>query len=272
MATDSDALRIVNSSGFPLQIAVQNAVESAQLPWKVVHKEHAWRNDLDGGSGFIDLVVQNYRTQDTVVVECKRVQDSTWYFLNHEGTARDRRQCKAWATYFETEILKYFGWTDIQVQPWTPQAQFCCVRGQSSNNGNTFLERIAGELVSSTEALAIEERNYPHLRGGQPRLYFNVIVTTAELQFVEFDPKTMSLDTGTLANANSQVVPYLRVRKQFSTHPEPLTAQHLNSRSDPDQLRENTVFVVTARHFVEFLRALDVEEIDFASLRASLAR
>lgn len=272
MAAESDALRAVNSSGFPLQIALQNAVESAQSPWKVMHKEHAWRNSLDGGNGFIDLVVQHRETQDSVVVECKRVQDSTWFFLDHGGSAKERRQCKVWATYFEAGKLEHFGWTDISVQPWTAQAQFCCVRGQSSNNGNTFLERVASELVSSTEALAMEERNYPHFLVGQPRLYFNVIVTTAELQFAEFDPNALSLDTGTLANANFQVMPYLRVRKQLSTHPEPLTAQQLNSRGDPDQFRENTVFVVTARHFVEFLRKLDVTEIDFNSFRASLAQ
>ena len=185
MATDSDALRVVNSSGFPLQIAVQNAVESAQSPWKIVHKEHAWRNSLDGGSGFIDLVVQHHQTQDSVVVECKRVQDSTWFFLNHDGSAVERRQCKVWATYFEAGSLKHLGWTDISVQPRTPQAQFCCVRGQSSNGGNTFLEKVASELVSSTEALAMEERNYPHFLVDQPRLFFNVIVTTAELERVQ---------------------------------------------------------------------------------------
>lgn len=272
MVTDQDALRVVNSSGFPLQIAVHNAVESAQLPWRFVHKEHAWRNDLDGGYGFIDLVVQHSETRDNVVVECKRVQDSTWYFLDHGGAATARLQCKAWSTYFEGENLKHFGWADFAVQPSTPQAQFCCVRGQSSNSGNTFLERVAGELVSSTEALALEERNYPRPPGGQPRLYFNVIVTTAELQFAEFDAGALSLDSGTLANANFHVVPYLRVRKQFSTHPEPLTAQQLSFRSDPDQFRENTVFVVTARHFGDFLRELAVNEIDFTSFRASLAR
>lgn len=272
MANASDALYVVNSSGFPLQIAVHNAVESAQLPWRVVHREHAWRNDLDGGYGFIDLVVEHSETRDSVVVECKRVQDSTWYFLDHKGNAILRRQCKAWSTYFEGDSLKHFGWADFAVQPWTPQAEFCCVRGQSSNNTNTFLERVASELVSSTEALALDERNYLRLPTRQPHLYFNVIVTTAELQIAEFDAGALTLDSGTLADANFHVVPYLRVRKQFSKHPEPLTAQQLSSQSDPDQFRENTVFVVTARHIVDFLRELNVSDIDFTSFRASLAQ
>ena len=260
MTTESDLLRVINSSGFPLQIALQNAVETAAPGWKVCHREHAWAHPTNGQSGFIDLVVQS-DTYDAIVVECKRVQDSAWLFLGHSGSAKPEALFKPWATVYPRARPPYFGWADLRIPLQTPQAQFCCVRGQSSNDKNTFLERVAAELVSSTEALAVEERDYRNDTGESCRMYFSVVVTTAKLFFTTFESSSLKLEDGTLESATFEQVPYLRVRKQFSRTETPLTPEDWSRDRDTDVAREHTVFVVEAIHFVKFLKDLQVDRI-----------
>ena len=265
---DAELLRVINGSGFPLQIALQNAVESDAPGWKISHREHAWSNPNDNQSGFIDFVVQSEETSDSVVVECKRVQNAAWLFLGHTGSPKSTEVFNTWATVFPEGRPPYFGWVDLRVALQTPEAQFCCVRGQSSNDKNTFLERIAAELVSSTEALAAEEREYRADTRESCRLYFNVIVTTASLHFAEFNKESLSLEDGTLEAATFHRVPYLRVRKQFTMKLRPLTIADFHSRDDPDVRRENTVFVVEAAHFTKFLQELKVNKINVRAIGA----
>lgn len=259
MTSESDLLRVINSSGFPLQIALQNAVETAALGWTVRHREHAWAHPTNGQSGFIDLVIQS-ETHDSLVVECKRVQDSAWLFLSHSGSGKHEALFKPWATLYPRARPPYFGWADIRIPLQTPQAQFCCVRGQSSNDKNTFLERVAA-LVSSTEALAVEERDYRNDTGESCRMYFSVLVTTARLFFASFESSSLKLEDGTLEKATFEQVPYLRVRKQFARTEAPLTQDDWSKGRDTDVTREHTIFVVEAIHFVKFLKDLQVDRI-----------
>lgn len=55
MRTDDDLSKLLNQSGFPLQLAIDRMVEerSDELGWKVVYREHGWKG-LDGQSGFAD--------------------------------------------------------------------------------------------------------------------------------------------------------------------------------------------------------------------------
>src|SRR4051794_19366373 len=68
---EEDLLKVVNGSGFLLQLAVEYAVTSQELgypPWEVVVREHPW---LDGDrSRFVDLVIG--RPSLRLVIECKR--------------------------------------------------------------------------------------------------------------------------------------------------------------------------------------------------------
>src|SRR6185312_689342 len=263
MSTDAELLSIANATGFPLQIALQNAVEANCPDWRVHHREHAWRNLEDGRSGFIDVVLEHKSTSDSVVVECKRVRESCWLFLGHSGRDTPRRNCKAWVTQHRQNGLSHFGWTDITVDPPTPEAQFCAVRGQSTNDKSTYLERIASELVSSTEALACEERERPMENHDQTRIYLNVIVTTAVLQFAAFSAESLNLADGLLSpDTNFQELPSVRVRKQFSMRKLRLTEDDWFYSDKVDSKREDTVFVVSARHFIEFLNSLDVSKVN----------
>lgn len=268
MNANHDLLKVINGSGFPLQIALQSVVDNANTGWRVRHKEHAWTNPTDGLSGFIDVVLQHKQTKDSMVIECKRVQNSAWLFLSHTGELKSRRHCEVWATIFDSTASNFFGWWDVAIPLDSPEAHFCCLRGQSSNDKNTFLERVAGELVSSTEALAREERDYRHENDESCRLYFNVIVTTAQLYFATYDKSALKLEDGSLVNAEFHRVPYLRVRKQFSMRPVAMTPDDWRRHDDVDYRRENTVFVVEAEHIINFLEAFNVEDIHVRSIGA----
>ncbi len=260
MATDPDILKIANDSGFPFQIAVAQSVraEEDRHGWRVYHAEHAWTNPADGQSGFIDLVVRDRHDFARVVIECKRVRNATWVFFNDKGKATNRQHCKCWVTHYRNGTFGNFGWHDVPIDPSSPEAHFCAVRGQTTSDKNTFLERVAGELVSSTEALALEERDYRRAGDESTRMYFNMIVTTANLKVAAFDPPNLSLDDGTLKEAEIRDVPFVRVRKQFSMRPALLTPEDWLRHDDPDYRRENTVVVVNAMHLNEFLAGFDI--------------
>jgi hypothetical protein len=262
MTDTTELLKTVNGSGFPLQIALQAAVAAECPAWRVVHREHAWHNRIDGSTGFIDFVARHEQTHDCAVIECKRVQASTWVFLSHNGIARQTLKTRGWLLKYQGKNVTHCGWSEVRVGPQTPEANFCTLRGQSTNDKNTFLERVASELVSATEALAMEEREFRPERDEFARMYFNVIVTTAQLRFAEFKYEDLVRDEGALTSANFLEIPYVRVRKQFSTRPVSISVNDWFRSDNLDARRENTVFVVNAKHFTSFLNALDVTKIE----------
>jgi hypothetical protein len=265
MTDNTEFLKTVNASGFPLQIGLQPAVNAECLSWEVIHQEHSWWNMADGTKGFIDFVVRNRATHDCAVIECKRVQPSSWIFLSHDGSAKPTAKTKAWLLKYQSAGVAFCGWSDVNLNPATAQANFCTVRRQSTNDKNTFLERVSGELVSATEALAMEEKEF-HPEGMQTaRLYLNVIVTTAEIRFAQFSYSQLSRDEGTLRDATFIEMPYLRIRKQFSNRYRNTSRLDWLRSSNIDQARENTVFVVGAKYFTRFLNELDVENFEIPS-------
>jgi len=263
MQQDLD-LKQTNDSGFPLQIAIGRAVAetSAVHGWSVRYVEHAYGGAVNGQAGFIDLVLENkYRTA-FLVLECKRVKQAKWIFLPANGVAKPRRHAKVWVSKYENDQFSLFGWSDVHIEPETPEGLYCAVQGQSANDKSTLLERVAGELVAATESFAFEERDfrpqYPNVR-----FYFNVIVTTAELKVAKFKPDDASLLDGTIANAEFESVPFVRFRKQFS--PPRALPTPVDYRDDTDLAyqRQNTVFVVRADALTEFLRLFEISSSGF---------
>jgi hypothetical protein len=245
MAEDTDALKIANDSGFPLQIAVKHQVESssAQHGWKVRYTEHAWVNRADDQSGFIDLVLLGSQGMH-LVLECKRAKDQSWVFLPDDGKVITRRQAKFWVSRYADGRMQFYGWHDRWVDPTSPVALYCSVRGQPDDGRMPMLERICGKLISATEALAAEHRDYR--RDPQPSLqfYFNVIVTTAELKIAQFDPGTISLADGMLPGADIRPIPFVRFRKQMSLRERHFSPDDFAAGVKPDEAKEHTVFVV----------------------------
>ncbi len=260
MSDRDPLLNVANSSGFPLQIAVEHLVhETSNVHgWTVCYVEHAWVNRADNHNGFIDIVLQDRNRTSILVVECKRVRDSTWLFLRSDGTNKERLHCKSWVSRYAEGRMKYFGWHDLVANPPSTEAVFCAVRGQSANEPKPMIERVASELVSSTEALAWEEKDFRPDLQDNIRFYFNVIVTTAELKVGRFSPDQISLADGALKAAEFSQVPFVRFRKQLSLRSDPLTPEDFGG-GNPSRAKENTVFVVNAESLTTFLSSFEIQ-------------
>lgn len=250
---------VVNKSGFPLQIGITHLINSGtdEHGWSVQYSEHAWQNSDDDNSGFIDLVLEHKNRQLVLVLECKRVQDTSWVFLNPKKNIEERSYAKVWGSRYKSGEVTEFGWVKHALSPNSVQSGFVCIFGQKSNS-TPMLEKVSAVLVSSTEALAIEEKltllssDYPY------RVYLNVIVTTAKLKVCSFDPADISLNDGTVSNCSFSEVPYIRFQKQLSTRfPYPITF-HVGDSSEIMKAKENTVFVVHAEELVDFISALEL--------------
>lgn len=257
MAERNPYIDATNASGFPLQIAVENLVMATKLShgWDVVYVEHSWKNRLDDKSGFIDLVLRDQYGTSTLVVECKRVRDTAWIFLPKNGADNKRRHCKSWVSRYAGGRMKHYGWHDLSVSPATPEALYCIVPKDSG--ATPMLERIASELVSATEALAAEERDY---RPGYEhmRCYFNVIVTTAEIKVCKFSPDSISIKDGLLESADFVTVPYVRFRKQLAVKGELFSMEDYKGGQNPSIQKEQTIFVVNSNALSDFLLNFDV--------------
>jgi len=244
----------VNSSGFPLQIGLEYQINNPgdSHNWNVLYSEHSWKNRDTNNSGFIDLVLIDRHRTTVMVVECKRVQNTSWIFLLPDERQSSRRHARAWVSLFNSGQVSHFDWTDVTIDCPSPESAFCVVPGQD-NKSRPMLEKVAAELVEATEALAKEEY---HLFKDKPdyiRIYLNVIVTTAELKLCSFSPESVSIDNGLISSAQFKTVPYLRFRKSLSTK----LIEDLNlsewTHYNLTRAKENTVFVVNSSHIMDFL-------------------
>jgi hypothetical protein len=260
MSNESDArlLKTVNSSGFPLQIAISDAIKKADMDqkWGVLAEEHPWSNQISGQNGFIDLILDYDPATQILVVECKRVRDSEWVFLvPSDKNGKNCRRAKAWTSY---PSKCFFGWLDRDVKPGSPESNYCVVAGQDAKS-KPMLERVASEVVEATEALAREERSLGVPRSGEIRTYFSAIVTTADLKICLFDKSEIDIASGEIPQCDFEDVQWIRFRKS-------LTARNEDSREDSTgkeinkifQEKERTVFVVNSVFFLDFLKAWEI--------------
>jgi len=265
-----EMLKTLNCSGYPLQIAIAQAVMQQRQQgagpgrnrWGVLYAEHAWKDPGSGDGGFLDLVLENDAQTTVLAVECKRVRDASWLFLSGSGEPASRRQAKLWLT---DRMNNLGGWWDVPLDPASPQCEFCTIHGGGSK-GRQTIEPVAAELVAATEALAREEGPY----SVNVRMYASVIVTTASLHVARFDARAIGLSDGEIPDAEFVEVPHVRFRKQLSVHP---SSQQRDADSPPGKwlaaVKEHTVFIVNAAHFVEFLAAWEIDDRSIADIQRS---
>lgn len=261
MSEPEELLKLLNDSGYPLQLAAQAAVEhwKRSHQWSLLSAEHSWHHGRTGLSGYTDLILQS--NQALLLVECKRVRHATWLFFHSRGTQNVQRQAKMWVSGSVGATLKYFGSDDATAEPATPEANFCSLRGQTSAERVPLLEKTAAELALATEAFALE--HWPMKPPDQPclRFYGSAILTTANLRFATFDLGDVAITDGTLQKATFVEVPYLRFRKQVVPPPESDSSSILSAKPTSAYSKESTVFVVNALHFSEFLEKLRISDI-----------
>lgn len=250
---------IVNQSGFPFQIGVASLINKTfnEHRWKVLFSEHSWKNEFDNDSGFVDMVLEDQHSTSVMVVECKRVLDSSWIFLSPNLNARNRSHAKAWITRFCNGSFKYLDWADISLDPSSIESEYCVIPGQDAKS-KPMLERIAAELVSATEAIAMEEKEYQAQSKDALRMYFSAIVTTAKLNVCNFDPEQISLIDGKVTDQKFTEVPFVRFRKQLSTQKPHVTLNLMDGLNALVRAKEHTVFVVNAEAVPEFLENFEV--------------
>lgn len=246
---------IVNKSGFPLQIAIENLVgyDGKHNDWRVIYSEHSWENNNE--SGFIDLILELcFGGIFVLVVECKRVLNSSWLFFNSKGELNKRRHSKAWVSQYGGEGFKQFNWKDIALDPVSPECEYCTILGQD-NKSKPMLERVSSTLVKSTEAFANEERGR-FSDADDLRVYLNVIVTTAKLEVCSFDPDEISIGDGTIKNCSFTEVPFLRFRKQLQNNIDPSFLKGKNYKTIASA-KENSIFIINSEHVREYLDSFD---------------
>lgn len=260
MIDEKKARSIVNSSGFPLQIGIENLVrEHSDLGWQVLTREHSWFNPENNYGSFIDLVLENEASKTLLTFECKRVKDTSWIFLQEEGSSSKRRHIKTWVAAYISSHKGLRGWTDSTGYPETPESEFCVVAGQDSKS-KPMLERIAAELIESTEAFAEQDCEYHKDQPDFTRIFVPVIVTTAELQICKFNFNDVSLATGEIGQSADVTVPYLRFRKQLSNRSYLARFKHGVNYREIDRVKENTVFIVNSNHVADFLAEIEIHE------------
>ena len=218
-------------------------------------KEHPWRCAESGNNGFIDIVLTDVHNTQRMVIECKRVRDTEWVFLDPSISVNDRRHTRFWMSYIENYKTKVFDWHDGVVDPSSPETEFCVVHGQDKNS-KPMLERIASELVDATESFAKEEfKLYDKRESDFLGFYFSAIMTTAELKICKFKPEDISIENGELSKAEFTIVPFVRFRKCLTS------TIHLNTPfkliKEVAKAKERTVFVINATKMIDVLKDWD---------------
>ncbi len=165
---------------------------------------------------------------------------------------------KAWVTQYVEGALRRFYWTDLTLDPSTPEAEYCVVPGQDAKS-KPMIERIGADLVSATLALAKEEQPLLAVKQNVTRIYFSVLVTTARLTVCTFDPTMIALQDGKISKGTFLEVPFVRFRKQLSTRPLDESEVAEVSNTSLANAKEHTVFVVQAESLLSFLAEFELD-------------
>jgi hypothetical protein len=133
-----------------------------------------------------------------------------------------------------------------------------------------MLERLASDVLTATEALGLQERDYRWPTDAETfRVYVSLIVTTAPIFVATYDPSRISLADGTLEGAKFTQVPFLRFRKQLGWNAAGRIKPNSAMPAEIAYARESTVFVVNAESLLEFLEAFEVDSGSVSRYRHS---
>jgi hypothetical protein len=254
------AHEIVNNSGYPLQIRLEEWIDETydQHKWKTLAKEHRWVNQETKDDGYIDLILEKRGLDLRLVIECKRI-DGSWTFLTPVAQPTTERRIMA---LLANHAPPSYSWNELRILPDSLEASFCVMETEGKKDSRT-LEKLTGELVLSLEHLAIEETGLfrtfieclsPPSNPSSKMFYLPVIVTTATLQTMAFHPSAVDVKTGKI-NANESTispVEYIRFRKNLATTMKN-AEKPLYSLADVNRNNDRSAFVVQTESFINFL-------------------
>jgi hypothetical protein len=271
----ADPLTLVNSTGFPLQLAIEHRVKESESNhgWKVTSPEHPW-----GGvenPRFLDLVLS--RGAIYLAIECKRHRDGQWAFLVPDPPGR-RAEKRRWyrAGHLRNEYSSdgrraVSSLRDFELDPVCWESSFCAVTGASEGDRTPMLDRIGAELTQGADALLQQllftrgrNDHYRHreMPESEQGIVLPVIVTSADLSVCLFDPAAdVSLDRGEIGPAAKiEKVHEVRYRKSFDvvTTRTPDSQQRVSDLETLREYSERTVSIVAAEHLVEWLKDINV--------------
>jgi hypothetical protein len=251
-------LNLVNSSGYLLQLRLESYIDDNRTShgWEIIGHEHPWINQETGDEGFIDIVLgSQFQQVFRMVIECKRVLDSSWVFLVTNQKSMNVHRSRLYWSHCQVERKNLTGWHDFGLSPTFPEAGFCVVRGQSDKD-KPMLERIAGILLKSVESLAEEESNFAPTQPSEAHVYIPVIITTASLEVCLVDPSDVNIENGQLPDGKGhfEKVPFVAFRKGMIVNNLGKTVTNLKKAN---LKKEQTVFIVQALEVLNFLNQVN---------------
>ncbi len=255
MRTQADLQKLVNDSGFPLQLALEKALHQEwPIELRPFRSEFPWANGTYGTSGYLDLLVGFGAFR--LLISAKRVRDSDWIFLRRHGSPEQTYQTR---TYWRRERPRNAGdWSKVYLFPETPESAFAVIPGATDRRA--LLEREGASLVHALESIASAEDRLAQREESDPglRIYLPIIVTTARLHICTLATDRIDLTTGEAALTEMPVVevPAVRFTKAFT---RPLDTSSYRGLDEIGEGLERTVFVVQAPQLIEFVRKLNTE-------------
>ncbi len=260
----TDIQEAVNNSGYPLQMHLKELINrsNARHRWRVLAEEHRWTNTTTNEEGFIDLILTRDGSDLKLIVECKRIIGN-WTFLLSTEKVGKQGTVKTLMSNIDTENLL---WKKLNIDPYSYQSSYCVLDIAGKKDSRT-LEKLSGELLLSLEELAKEEFE---IRKGQTNnaslypynntiFYLPVIVTTANLSTITFDPiNDVDIKNGKIKSSEISPVSFIRFHKNLATdldYSKPKMADIRKSNQENDR----TVLVVHSENFVDFLANIDTE-------------
>jgi hypothetical protein len=193
------------------------------------------------------------------VVECKRV-DADWIFLG--GPEADQSPRHGRFLWMRTIITpKHFPQKSFQTFAEFPlihglhHSEFCVIEGQGKEK--PLLERISGDLLQATAALADEDSNTARqLPQSAVCIYVPVVVTTASLVHSPVEPEAVSISDGRVDQAGFEEVPAVLFRKSLAA--ETARRRDASTLNLSKQVRERSVLVVHGENASEILANFEV--------------
>jgi hypothetical protein len=208
-----DVTRVVaalKKSGFPLQTRIEHEINARfGRGWRLLASEHPWRSE--DGDQRIDLIASCGTV--VLVVECKKAQERSLLFLRPVGleTTGKVRGCTVW--HFEPPSDRAI--EDRDLGPDSYQAAFCVTTDTSGSQ--RLLEQDARPVVLATDALVA--RGFPEIHKLGRSFFLPVIVTTAGLYTLRYQPTEISLETGSYDNLDPtaiESIPWVRFHKTLT--------------------------------------------------------